>query len=165
MQKMANRKMKAFGKIIAAHDGFCEYMEVSFASEFEAFDELAFGQGCACLPGHTCLGVNYDFALERGGGELFDCLLVVHRVDKVSELVYARGHRVRFPVSKFVRIPGDSGFGILSTCLGRGSRCKRRLQVSGNVCITTCVRRCSRGIRFDRSLGICHSGCRSSCIN
>jgi len=45
LQKMANRKMKALSKILAAHDGFCEYMEVSFASEFEAADELAFGEG------------------------------------------------------------------------------------------------------------------------
>ena len=125
MQKMANRKMKAFSKIVAANDGFCEYMEVSFASEFEAFDELAFGQGCACLSGQTGLAVYDYFALECGRGKFFNRLLIVHRVDEISELVDTRGHQVRFLVSKFVHIPSDNGFGILPTLVGRRSRCRR----------------------------------------
>ena len=61
---MANRKMKAFSKIVAGNDGFCEYMKVSFASVFEAFDEFAFRQrrtGLARLSGFT---VDYDFTLD-----------------------------------------------------------------------------------------------------
>ena len=85
--------MKALSKILAAHDGFCEYMEVSFASEFEAFDELALWHRRACLAGLAGCAVDDDFALESGGGEGGDFVFVVQGVDEVSEFVYAR-HRV-----------------------------------------------------------------------
>jgi hypothetical protein len=65
-------------------------MEVSFASEFEAFDEFTFGEGCTGLARLAGFGVDYDFLLERGCRQGCDFVLVVEGVDVVSEFVYAR---------------------------------------------------------------------------
>jgi len=82
--------VKILSKVLTTHDGFGEYMQVSFASEFEAFDEFAFGEGGTGLARLTGFGIDYDFALERRRRQGRDFVLVVEGVDVVSEFVYAR---------------------------------------------------------------------------